>query len=53
MIGLTLSWYQSEKANICTLEKSMSEESWISSQTIRRKNMFATMKLLIYVPAID
>ena len=42
-----------ESKNMQTSKKYVSDETWISSQTIRLKNMFATLKFLIYVPAID
>ena len=41
-----------ESKNLHTSKKYVSEESWISSQTMRLKNTFATIKLLIHVPAI-
>ena len=33
------------------LKKDVSDRTWISSQTIRLKNIIATMKFLIHVPA--
>ena len=42
-----------ESKYLHTQRKYVSEQSWISSQSIRLKNMFATMKFLIYIPAID
>ena len=35
-----------ESKNLQTYKKHVSEESWISSQSIRLKNMFATIKFL-------
>ena len=42
-----------ESKNLQTLRKYVSEETWISSKTIRLKNLFATVKLLVCLLAFD
>ena len=41
-----------ESKYLLTQRKYVSEETWISSKSIRLKNKFATMKLFNYVSAI-